>query len=139
MERDRCLYYKRGVKYVTTRDYHIKLDVIPYAPIDLDWVKMDMTGDTVLYRKFYWDGCSGPAPDTDANMIAGCMHDVGYKLIRLGLIDPKYKAYFDSLLHDIYVEDGGWGKIADIFKWAVLKFGKDATQPHAEQPELVAP
>lgn len=137
--RDRCLYYKRGVKYVSTRDYFIKLDVIPYAPIDLDWVKMDMEGNTIVYRKFYWDGCSGPAPDTDENMIAGFIHDLGYKLIRLGLIDPKYKPYFDELLRILYREDGGWEIITDVFKWSVLNFGDGSCRPSSEPLEMVAP
>ena len=139
MKRDHTLFYKKGFEYVSTRDYHIKLDVVPYAPIDEDWVSMDMEGNTIVYRKYHWDGCSGPAPDTDANMIAGFIHDLGYQLIRLGFIDIQYKEYFDQLLHDIYTEDGGIKAFADIFQWAVLRFGMKSCRPSSEPMEYMAP
>jgi len=98
INRDKRLYFRRGFKYVTTRDYYIELDVIPFEPIDLPWIKMDMQGRTHIWARYAWNGASGPTIDTLTSMIGSLVHDLGYQLIRLGLIDPCYKEYFDNLL-----------------------------------------
>ena len=153
MERDKCLYFKEGYKYWVNRPYHIKLDVIPFAPICLSFktidvkgneveipiATMDMQGNTIIYPSFCWDGASGPTIDTLTSMICSLIHDLGYQLIRLGLIDPKYKSYFDDLLRDIGKEDGMYGWRTDIWHFAVSEFGDDSCQPSAEHLELVAP
>lgn len=139
IKRDKCLYFKRGYKYQTTRDYHIKLDVVPFAPIGLPFVSMDMDGATVIYGGYSWNGPSGPTWDTLDSMIGSLVHDLVYQLIRLGLIDPKYKEYADRLFHDLCTEDGMMPLRADIWQWAVLTFGRSATRPSAEPVEEVAP
>jgi hypothetical protein len=139
MERDKCLYYKRGYKYATTRDYRAKLDIIPYAPFSNDFFSMDMEGNVVIFKRYAWDGCSGPTIDRNNNMIAGLLHDAGYQMIRLGLIDSKYKDYLDDLLHNVMVEDGAWGWEADLFHWGVMEFGAGSCRPSAEPQELIAP
>lgn len=137
--RDRCLYFKRGYKYQTTRDFHIKLDIVPYAHIDLPWVTMDMEGNTVIKERYAWDGASGPTWDTLNSMTGSLVHDLIYQLIRLGLIDPKYKKYGDKKLHDLCTEDGMLSARADFWRWAVLEFGAGSTKPSAEPKEEVAP
>ena len=139
IERDKCLYFKRGYKYQVTREYHIKLDIIPFAPVDHRFVWMDMTGRTTIFTGYVWDGASGPTFDTLNSMIGSLIHDVIYQLIRLGLIDPKYKEYGDGLLHDICVEDGMYDWRANYWRWAVLEFGVGSTKPSAEPKEEVAP
>lgn len=72
-------------------------------------------------------------------MIGSLVHDVLYQLIRLGLIDPKYKEYADQLLRDICVEDGMFSIRASFWRWAVLNFGTGSCRPSAEPNEEVAP
>jgi hypothetical protein len=139
MNRDKCLYFKQGYKYVTTRDYHIKFDIVPYAAFSNDFFSMDMEGNTVIFKRYAWDGCSGPTWDRSNNMIAGLLHDSLYQMIRLGLIDPKYKDYADDLLHNVMVEDGAWGWEADLYHFGVMEFGAGSTRPSAEPVEMVAP
>jgi len=139
MDRDKCLYFKRGYKYQTSREYRIKLDIVPYAPIHTKFVKMDMDGQTWIFTGYSWDGASGPTWDTLNSMTGSLVHDVLYQLIRLGLIDAKYKEYADRVLHDICTEDGMFSWRADYWKWAVLKFGAGSCRPSAEPKEEVAP
>jgi len=139
MKRDKSLYFKRGFKYVSTRDYHIKLDIVPYAPIDLPLIKMDMKGNIIILAGYPWDGASGPTWDTLNSMIGSLIHDVIYRLIRLGLIDKAYKTYGDKVLHDLCTEDGMWAFRADYWRWSVLRFGIGSTRPSAEPKEEVAP
>ncbi len=139
IERDRSLYFRRGYKYVVKRDFHIKLDVVPYSEIFIDHMRMDMEGNTTIFAGYPWNGASGPTIDTLNSMRGSLVHDFIYELIRLGLIDPKYKEYADGLLHDICTEDGMYSWRADYWRWAVLNFGAGSCLPSAEPKEEVAP
>jgi hypothetical protein len=139
MLRDRLLYFKRGYKYQVARDYRIKLAVIPYEPICLPFVLMDTAGDTIIKTGYAWNGASGPTVDTRNTMTGSLVHDLLYQLIRLGLIDPKYKAYADRILKEICVEDGMNRIRAACWLWAVKTFGGASCKPDAEPKEEVAP
>jgi len=139
MIRDKLLYFKRGYKYQVARDYRIKLAVIPYEPICLPFVLMDTAGDTVIKTGYAWNGASGPTLDTRNTMAGSLVHDLLYQLIRLGLIDPKYKAYADRMLKEICVEDGMNRIRAACWLWAVKTFGGASCKPDAEPKEEVAP
>jgi len=153
MERDKSLYYKEGYKYWVNRPYHIKIDIHPkelicisyktidvkYNEVEIPIVTLSQNGMLIVYTGYVWDGASGCTIDTLSSMIGSLVHDVGYQLIRLGLIDKEYKKYFDKLLHDICTEDGMWSIRADCWEWAVNNFGSDACKPSAEHLEMVAP
>ena len=139
MLRDRLLYFKRGYKYQTTRTFYIELEITPYAPIDLPFVKMDMQGRTHIWAGYAWNGASGPTIDTLTSMIGSLVHDLGYQLIRLGLIDPKYKPYLDRRLVVICIEDGMLKIRAKLWGKTVKRFGNSSCRPSAEPKEEVAP
>jgi hypothetical protein len=139
IKRDRCLYFCKGYKYQTRKDYHIKLDIVPFEAISLPFVSMTIDGSTIIKSGYAWDGPSGPTWDTLNAMIGSLVHDVIYQLIRLGLIEPNYKDYADKMIHDICVEDG----MNKIRAWYWLKglkiFGGNAVKPSGEPKILVAP
>lgn len=139
IERDKCLYFSEGYKYQVRKDYHIKFKIVPFAPIQLEHVNMQMDGTTVIYSGYAWNGASGPTWDTLNSMIGSLAHDLIYQLIRLGLIDAKYKEYADKVLHDCCTEDGMYKWRADYWRWAVLEFGNGSCKPSAEPQILVAP
>jgi hypothetical protein len=139
MERDKHLYFKSGYKYQTACDYRIKLEVIPYQPVCLPFISMDMTGDTLIRMGYAWDGASGPTIDTRNTMIGSLVHDMLYQLIRLGLIDPKYKEYADRMLKEICIEDGMNTIRAAVWCQAVKMFGGPSCKPDTEPREEIAP
>ena len=139
IERDKCLYFCRGYKYQVKRTFHIRLAIVPFAPVDLPFVKVSMAGLTEILLGYAWDGASGPTWDTLNSMTGSLVHDVIYQLIRLGLIDPKFKEYGDQVLHNLCTEDGMFSLRADYWRWAVLEFGAGSTKPSAEPKEEVAP
>lgn len=139
MDRDRALYYRQGYKYQVTRPYRIKLAITPYAPVRLDHIEMDMSGELRILPGYAWNGASGPTWDTRNSMIGSLIHDVIYQLIRLGLISPEYKEYGDRVLRDICIEDGMLRFRAAYWQCAVLNFGAGSCRPSAEPPEMVAP
>jgi len=143
MERDKSLYFKRGYKYQVSQDFHIKLDIVPISEdgafLSNDYAFLAPDGNLIVYTGYAWNGASGPTFDTLNSMRGSLVHDVLYQLIRLGLIDPKYKEYADGLLYDLCVEDGMFEWRASYWRWAVLKFGAGSTRPSAEPKEEVAP
>jgi hypothetical protein len=139
MTRDKCLYFKRGYKYQVSRDYRIKLAVIPFEPICLPFVLMDTAGDTIIKAGYAWNGASGPTWDSLNSMAGSLTHDLIYQLIRLGHIDSKYKAYADRILKEICIEDGMNRIRARLWTWAVTKFGRRSCRPSAEPKEEIAP
>jgi len=139
MEADRTIRYRSGYKYQVAKEFHIKLDIVPYAPILRPFVKMDAEGDTWVLSGYAWDGASGPTWDTKNSMRGSLVHDILYQLIRLELIDPKHKEYADGLLYDLCVGDGMFKKRAKYWRWAVLKFGAGSCRPSAEPKVEVAP
>jgi hypothetical protein len=139
ISRDKCLYFKGGYKYQVSRLYRILLAVVPFAPIDLPFIKMGMDGKTSILPGYAWNGASGPTWDTLNSMIGSLIHDVLYQLIRLGLISSDYKPYADEILKEICIEDGMFEWRAACWKWAVMEFGAGSTKPSAEPQEEVAP
>jgi len=107
---DKKVYFKRGYKYQISEPFHIKLEVYPFATIIRPFLEMDIVGNTKVLSGYAWDGASGPTYDSKNSMRGSLVHDIGYQLIRLGLISPAYKEYFDQLLRNLCVEDG-------MFKW----------------------
>jgi hypothetical protein len=136
---DKCVFYKKGYKYPLTRPFRVKLDVKPVTPIDFPFLKIDADGNTTAMPGYAWNGASGPTIDTKDSIRGSLIHDIGYQLIRLGVVDCKYKEYFDRLLKDICIEDGMNKWRAKLWQWAVLKFGRGSTRPSAEPREEVAP
>lgn len=139
MIRDRYLYFKSGYKYQLTRDYRIELEVIPFRPICLPFISMYTAGDMVIKSGYAWNGASGPTLDTKNTMAGSLVHDALYQLIRLRLIDPKYKEYADRVLKEICIEDGMCPGRATVWYQAVRVFGWKSCEPDAEPREEIAP
>jgi len=138
IERDKCLYFRRGYKYQTSRHYHIMTAIKGYS-IHLPFITLEESGLLTISAGYAWNGASGPTWDTLNSMIGSLVHDVLYQLIRLNLISEDYKEYADQLLHDLCTEDGMYSWRADYWRWAVLNFGEGSCKPSAEPKEEVAP
>jgi hypothetical protein len=100
---------------------------------------MDTAGDTIIKTGYAWNGASGPTVDTRNTMTGSLVHDLLYQLIRLGLIDSKYKEYADRMLKEICIDDGMNSIRAACWLWAVKTFGGASCKPDAEPKEEVAP
>ncbi len=131
------------MKYKKYKD-HFKLAsieriLVSLPDIDLEhpirrYIKLK---DRVLsnYRGYCWDGSSVPFKkfvrfisfgriDFDKYCkIASLHHDALYQLIRLGLLDKKYKKYIDRLYRNECILGGMGKKEADIRYWFLRRFG----------------
>ena len=123
LARDQYLYFSRGYKYWVRQDFHIRIAAYPEEDIKLPFVHLLRDGSLTVFKGYAWNGASGPTWDTLNSMIGSLIHDVGYQLIRLGLLSSRYKEVFDEILHSLCAQDGMWDWRAGYWRWAVLHFG----------------
>jgi hypothetical protein len=132
------IYYKSGFKYQLARCYSILTTIIGYD-IKSPYIELTPKGVLTINKGYAWDGASGPTIDTKSSMRGSLVHDAFYQLEREELISQKERKKIDVELHDICVEDGMWGFRADIWLWAVRKFGIFAASPENDHPPTEAP
>lgn len=130
--------YRAGYKYQLAETYEIDTQILGYC-VSTEWLSLDGAGHLVIRAGYAWDGASGPAADTASIMRGSLVHDALYQLIRLGLIDHRYKRLADDILRACCLRDG----MNRVFAWAtwtaVDKCADGATRPEAERPIIYAP
>lgn len=87
------------------------------------YFSLESNGHVVVFKGYCWDGASGPTWDSPCTMRGSLIHDVLYQLIRLGVIPIEFKDKADSLLRIICIANGMSRTRADLWYWAVKKFG----------------
>ena len=123
-------YKKRTrYKYTLVAEYQIATNIIPDAPIDTGFIKLDRSGQLTLCRGYAWDGASGPAPDIPNIMRASLVHDALYQLLREELIAAHYRANADRLLQRICLQAGMPSVLAWLIYQAVRLFGASSATP----------
>ncbi len=132
------IHYRDGYKYRVMEDYTIKTPITGYD-VSAEYITLDKEGTLVIKKGYAWDGASGPTIDSKSSMRASLVHDAFYELERCELISLRERDKADHLLHDICEQDGMWKWRADIWLWAVRKFGIFAADPGGAHPVLEAP
>ncbi len=132
------IYYLDGYKYQLSRAYSVKTSITGYD-IETDFIRLEPNGVLTIRAGYAWDGASGPTIDTKSSMRGALVHDAFYQLEREERISQKERAKIDRELHDICVEDGMWGWRADLWLFAVRKFGIFAASPENDHPAIEAP
>lgn len=132
------IYYKSGYKYQLARCYAGQTPIAGYG-ILTPFIELTPGGMLTINTGYAWDGASGPTLDTKSSMRGSLVHDAFYQLEREELISQKEREKIDRLLHDICIQDGMWGWRADLWLWAVRKFGIFAASPEADHSPIEAP
>lgn len=132
------IHYRDGYKYRLMEDYVIQTPITGYS-ISTDYITLNKDGKMRIKKGYAWDGASGPTFDSKSSMRASLVHDACYELERCELISLKLRDKIDCLLRDICREDGMWAWRANLWLWAVRKFGIFAADPGGDHPILVAP
>lgn len=133
------IYFCEGYKYQLREDVWIKTDILPPTDIITELVELYADGRLLVKRFFAWDGCSGPAIDTLTNARAGLGHDALYFLMRMGLLDQKWRPNADALLERLMIEDGDEPNRAAAYRWAVSQFAEAAASPKSARKLITAP
>lgn len=130
--------YKIGLKYQLVETYSIQT-TIQGCNIQTQFIKLEIDGLLTIYKGYAWDGPSGPTPDIDSFMRASLVHDCLYQLMRLGLIDKKYKSDADLIMKKLCVEDDMWEILANIFYNIVKRVSKKYVTSAKKRPIVISP
>ena len=92
---DDKIYYKEiKYKYVTTREVTYQTCIFPEQDIETKHVILRVNGQLTLKLSYAWNGAN-VVKDTRTNMRASAIHDALVQLIKLGLLDKKWKIEVD--------------------------------------------
>ena len=133
------VFYKAGYKYQLSRDYEVQTNVFPDQDIVTEYVCLSKSGLLKLKEGYASDGPSGPTVDTKDSIRGSFGHDGFYQLIRLGLLDNKWRPVCDSELRRWCLEDGMCEFRAWYWYEGVRLFAGPASEPINDNPELSAP
>ena len=115
----------RGYKYRLAKKASIVLEWLKGISYDSDFVKITPDGTLTAKKGYAWDGPSGLTIDTRDSLQGSLWHDIGYQLIRAGVLSKAlYKPKFDGLLYDTCVKDGMWKWRAELWLRGVIKLGE---------------
>jgi hypothetical protein len=98
--------YKSGYKYQLHSMYAVDTPISPTETIQTRYIVLHTDGRLVIRAGYAWDGPSGPTIDTKSFMRGSLVHDALYQLIRLKLLDSKWRPSADDMLYQICREDG---------------------------------
>ena len=84
------------------------------------------TGQLFGFRTYCWDGSSWSLDNKSIR--ASLFHDIGYQMIRDGLLGMEYRETFDRLYRDVCIEDGLWEWHANLRYFMLRKFAKGAAK-----------
>lgn len=113
-----------GYKYRVVDDVCILLDWLKGISYNANYIRILPDGTLIAKKGYAWDGPSGLTFDTEDSLRGSLWHDVGYQLIRDGVLSKSlYKGLFDQLLRDVCIAAGMWEWRARLWFLAVVKFG----------------
>ena len=91
------IFYRDGFKYVLDEDYIDTIPIFPPETIVTKWVCLSPKGKLFLRSGFGFDGPSGPTIDTRSAMRGAAKHDGIHRLLRLGLLEEKWRKVADEM------------------------------------------
>lgn len=125
-------------KYQLMENYFFKTTITLNDDVSvMDFVTLRHNGNLEIYKGYAWDGPSGPTIDTKNFMRGSLVHDALYQLIREEKIPRSYKAYSDTLIRALCVEDGMSAFRAWYVYWAVRLFGKALKNPSDDSSVII--
>ena len=91
------ILYREGYKYQLASTYRVQTNILPIADIVTDYILLSVTGFFTIRQGYAWDGPSGPTIDTKSAMRGSLVHDAGYQILRLGLLDQATRPQWEGL------------------------------------------
>jgi len=83
-------------------------EIRPDTTILTEFITMTPDGCITVKRGYAWDGSSGPTLDTRANMRGSLLHDALYQLMRMELLQQKWRVQADKEFIKVCHKDGMW-------------------------------
>lgn len=133
------IFYRKGYKYQLTRDHVALTEIIQTSRIKTEFLDLDEHGMLLIRSGYAWDGPSGPTIDTPSAMRGSLVHDALYQLMRMGLLDRKFRHAADEEFRRRCIEDGMSKFRAWYFFVGVDVFAAKAASAEARKREIRAP
>lgn len=102
------LRYKKGYKLQVYEDLSIKTEIRPPKVIRARFITLTKAGRLTIHDGYASDGSSGPTIQTRNTVRGAVFHDALYELMRLELLDQKWRGPADDLIRELLLEDGMW-------------------------------
>ncbi len=131
--------YRKGYKYQLAETASVQTDIFPDEDIETQFITLKRDGMLKVYGAYAWDGPSGPTFDTPSAMGGSLFHDALYQLMRMGLLDRKWRHAVDKLYRRICLEDGMWPPRAWWHFEGVDHFAAGAAQAKSRKLIITAP
>ena len=142
------IHYRKtdGWKFTLTQPFAIQTEIRVSAYLKdriggQRLIDLSPSGLVTVYPGYCWDGPSGPSVDTAAFIYASLIHDALYQLMRLGLLDQKFRIHADRLMRKMNL-DGGMSRFRAWYTYRAVRIGGASaarkTGKH-RNPELRAP
>ena len=139
MAKIKYIKYKAGFKYQLYEGYKDHISIRPNVDIVTRYILLSVNGELEIRYGYAWDGASGPTIDTLSSMRGSLVHDALYQLMRVDLLERKWKHHIDLLFEKLLVEDGMWEWRARIWFRGVDKLADSATRAENVKAVLTAP
>ena len=95
----------KGYKYQLWEDHEDTLCILGHR-ITTPFIELYENGHVLIKKGYAWDGPSGPTIDTKTFMRGSLLHDIGYQLSRMGLVEQSERGLIDMSLRLNCIEDG---------------------------------
>lgn len=141
--------YKDGYKHQLYEDAFFQIRFSPPEEINTQFITFSVDGLLTGRKGYAWDGASGPTWDNfqfrfwkKKKKVAkqgSLVHDMLCQLMRMGLLDRKFRFQADAELKRICIEDGMWKQRAKVWVFMLKKFAKDSVTKKGERKIITAP
>lgn len=121
--------YTKGYKYQLYEPTKFITDVHPSNDIETNYLTLTTNGTLYISSGYAWDGASGPTIDSKSSMQASLVHDALYQLMRLELLDQKWRTQADQEFFNICVSDGMCKLRAKLWYLVVRGLASPASSP----------
>jgi|LGOV01.1.fsa_nt_gb hypothetical protein len=131
--------YTKGYKYQLRDSHFTSVAIYPNEMIQTPYITLNSDGLLIIKKGYAWDGASGTTVDTKSAMRGPLVHDALYQLMRMELLDQKYRKQADIELYKRLIEDGMFKLRAKVWLMAVRKLASFAADPKNKKKTLTAP
>lgn len=131
--------YCDGYKYQLVVDEVFQTAIKTGTTVATKYITLADTGLLVVREGYAWDGPSGPTWDTKTFMRGSLAHDALYQLMRMGLLEQKWRIPADKELVRICKVDGMWSFRRWYVERELRKFGGSSADPKNRKKILIAP
>lgn len=132
-------YIEGNYKYQLVEDEVFYTRLRPLYIIRTEYIDLDLDGKMVIKNGYAWDGPSGPTWDTKNSIRGSLFHDAAYQLMRLELLDQKWRKVSDEELGRFLGEDGMSWLRRTSWVFQLKNFGLGAASPKNRRRVLYAP